>query len=85
MGKTTLTVVVNGTPTEIERNDNAPLQSLIGKALSQTNNTGQPEENWILKDRDGNKLDVMKKISEYGFADGVVLYLTLGAGITGGH
>lgn len=81
--KTTLSIVVSGDLTEIERNDNAPLRSVIGKALAQTGHSGQANENWILKDKDGNPLDLDRKIGEFGFPAGVVLYLSLGAGVTG--
>jgi hypothetical protein len=81
--KTTLSIVVSGDLTEVERNDNAPLRSVIGKALEQTGHSGQAGENWILKDKDGNPLDLDRKIGEFGFAAGVVLYLSLGAGVTG--
>jgi hypothetical protein len=81
--KQTLTVVVNGTATEVIRNDNAPLQSVIGVALSQTNNTGQSEENWQLKDKAGNELDPHKKIGTFNFPSDVVLFLSLKAGIGG--
>lgn len=83
MAKTTLTIVVNGTETDIERNDNAPLGSVIGKALAQTGNTGQPPDRWELKDKDGNLLDPNKKIGEFGFPAVVVLFLTLQAGVAG--
>jgi hypothetical protein len=83
MAKTTLKIVVSGDVTEVERNDNAPLRSVIGKALEQTGHAGQAGENWILKDKDGNSLDVDRKIGDFGFADGVVLYLSLEAGVAG--
>jgi hypothetical protein len=81
--KTTLSIVVSGDLTEVERNDNAPLRSILGKALAQTGHSGQANENWILKDKDGNPLDLDRKIGEFGFPAGVVLYLSLAAGVTG--
>ena len=79
----TLTVVVNGTPTEVDVNDNAPLHTIIPKALHQTGNEGQPPENWELKDKDGKELDLNKKIGDFGFPAGVKLFLSLKAGIGG--
>lgn len=81
--KTTLTIIASGDPTEVERNDNAPLRSVIGKALEQTGHSGQAGENWILKLKDGEPLELDRKIGEFGFPPGVVLYLSLGAGVTG--
>lgn len=82
-GKKLFTIVVNGTPTIVERNDNAPLGSVVEKALADTGNVGQPPENWQLTDASGNALDLKKKIGEYGFPDDVKLYLSLKAGIGG--
>ncbi|MGH3146793.1 MAG: DUF2604 domain-containing protein, partial [Rubrobacter sp.] len=36
--KGTLTVVVNGKATEVEANENAPIQTVIPRALKQTDN-----------------------------------------------
>jgi hypothetical protein len=81
--KNTLTVVVNGTPTEVEANDHAPLRTIIPKALHQTGNSGQPPEQWELKDAQGNLLDLDKKIGDYNFPDDVKLFLSLKAGVGG--
>lgn len=48
--KKALTIVVNGQPVEIEANENAPLRSLVGRALELSGNVGQPPENWELRD-----------------------------------
>ena len=81
--KETLTIVVASTPTEVTRNENAPLGSVIEKALEQTKNVGQPPENWELKDQSGTVLDLNRKIKDYNFPDDVVLFLSLKAGIGG--
>jgi hypothetical protein len=81
--KITLVVVVNGTPTVVEANPNAPLRSVIGKALEQTNNTGQPPENWELRDGAGQILDLATKIGSFGFPADIRLFLNLKAGVGG--
>ena len=81
--KNTLTVIVNGTPTEVEANENAPLKMIIPKALEQTGNTGQPPDQWELKDAQGNLLDLGKKIGDYHFPADVKLFLSLKAGVGG--
>lgn len=81
--KILLTVVVGGVSTEVEANLNAPLKTIIPKALHQTGNTGQPPENWLLKDEPGNVLDVEKKISEFNFTTDTKLFLSLKAGVGG--
>jgi Protein of Unknown function (DUF2604) len=79
--KTNLTIVVNGEPTVVEANPHAALHSVIGRALAQTGNTGQAEENWELRDASGLKLDLNRKISE--FPPDVRLFLNLKAGVGG--
>ena len=81
--KRQLTIIVNGVAVEVERNENAPLQSAIGKALELSGNVGQPVENWELRDANGNLLDASKKIEDFGFPDEVKLFLSLQAGIGG--
>ncbi|MFL5560843.1 MAG: DUF2604 domain-containing protein [Gemmatimonadaceae bacterium] len=81
--KKTLTIIVNGVSTEVERNMNAPLRSVIERALEQTGNVGQAPENWELRDASGTPLDITRKIEDLGFPDGTVLYLSLKAGVGG--
>lgn len=81
--KITLEIIVNGTPTQVEGNVNAPLKSLIGRALEQTGNTGQPEDNWEFRNAPGNVLDGDKKIGEFGFTEGARIFLNLKAGVGG--
>lgn len=83
MQKIELTVIVNGQPTGVEANLNAPLHTIVPKALEQTGNTGQPPENWELRDSAGNLLDGSRKIETFGFEPGTHLFLNLKAGIGG--
>ena len=79
---TTLLIIVNGTPTEVKINQNAPLKAAAEKALEQTGNTGRPIEDWQIK-WEGQVLDMDKKIKEFNFPDGVELFLSLNAGVGG--
>jgi hypothetical protein len=81
--KQELTVVTNGQPVAIEANENAPLRSIIGRALELSGNVGQPPESWELRDAEGALLDLDKKIKEFHFPEGVKLFLNLKAGIGG--
>lgn len=81
--KITLTVVVNGQPTSVEANVNAPVHTVIPEALRETGNTGQPQENWELRDEAGQVLDLKRKIEDFNFSGGVKLFLSLKAGIGG--
>ncbi|HVA10219.1 MAG TPA: DUF2604 domain-containing protein [Acidimicrobiales bacterium] len=78
-----LTIVVNGQPTVVSTNLEAPLLTVIPKALEQTGNVGQPPENWELRDVSGTLLDLNQKIETYGFNSQTRLFLNLKAGIGG--
>ena len=79
----TLKIVVNGTPTDVTINENAPLKAAAEKALEQTKNTGRPLEDWTMTLESGDKLDMSKKIKDFNFPEGIELFLDLGAGIGG--
>lgn len=81
--KVSITVVVNGQPTVVDASDDSPLGSIVPDALRQTENTGQPPENWELRDVDGNLLDLTKLIADYPFPPKVRLFLNLKAGVGG--
>lgn len=78
-----LTIIVNGQPLQMSANPNQPLHSLIGRALAETGNTGQPPDNWELRDETGTLLDLSAKIASFGFAPGTKLFLSLKAGVGG--
>lgn len=80
-----LLVIVNGQPATLKANPNAPLHSLIGRALAQTGNAaGQPPENWEFRDVAGAVLPGERKIGDFNFPDGARLFLNLRAGVGGG-
>jgi hypothetical protein len=81
--KIALVAVVNGQPVNVEGNVNAPLQTIIPEALEKSGNKGQPPENWLVKDEQGNELDRLKKIGDFNFAPGTKIFLSLRAGVTG--
>jgi hypothetical protein len=78
-----LVIVVNGQPTVVKANKNAPLHTVIPRALDQTGNAGQPPENWELRDAAGALLPVDQKIEEFNFPSDVRLFLNLKAGVGG--
>ena len=81
--KIELTVVVNGQPTEVVAHEEAPLLTVVEKALEQTGNTGQPPDNWELRNASGVDLDVHKKIEDFHFEPRTQLFLNLKAGVGG--
>jgi hypothetical protein len=78
-----IVVVVNGQPTLVEANLHSPLETIIPRALEQTGNTGQPPENWELRDAQGTLLDTSKEIASFDFPPDVHLFLNLKAGVGG--
>lgn len=81
--KIQLEVIVNGQPTTVEANVNAPLHTIIPKALEQTGNAGQPPESWELRDQNGVLLPLETKIEDFNFPAGTKLFLNLKAGVGG--
>jgi hypothetical protein len=82
-GKTLLTVVVNGEPTVVDAESNSPLRTVVTKALAQTHNTGQPPDQWELRNEAGEVLQLDQKVEHYQFAPGTTLFLNLIAGVGG--
>lgn len=78
-----LAIIVNGQPTVVGANKNAPLRTVIARALEQTGNAGQPPENWELRDAAGAPLSLDQKISDFNFPADVRLFLNLKAGVGG--
>lgn len=79
----TLTVVVNGRPTDVTDNVRAPLKTLIPKALEQTGNQGRPLADWELRDAAGVELPLEQPIQAFNFGPGTKLFLNLKAGVGG--
>ena len=77
-----LTIIVNGTPTVVHVNENAPLKTAVHKALEQTGNTGRPITDWQITWND-KVLDMDLKIKDFHFPKNVELFLSLKAGVGG--
>ena len=59
------------------------MSAIIPDALAETGNSGQPPENWELRDADGNLLDLDKTFDDYGFTEKDRFFLNLKAGVGG--
>jgi hypothetical protein len=81
--KIQIVVVVNGVETTVDANLNAPLQTVAQHALNETGHQGRPLSDWEFKDAHGNPLDLQRKVGDFHFASGVILYLTLTVGVNG--
>jgi len=77
------TVVVNGEPTTVKAHEGERLSAIIPEALRETGNSGQPPENWELRDEDGKLLDGEQLIESFNFPKRVRLFLNLKAGVGG--
>jgi len=77
-------VVVNGVETAVNVHGNPSLTQVVTDALAQTNNTGQPVENWELRGPDSAPIaDLAIKFKKLGLTEAQNLYLNLRAGIGG--
>jgi hypothetical protein len=79
-----ITVVVNGQPVPLEEvNVEEKLRAVAHMALEKSGNSGQPLDNWELRDSAGQILDLNKKVADYGITSGTKLFLNLKAGVGG--
>lgn len=77
-------VVVNGAATTVAIQGNPTLQEIVETALLQTQNSGQPVENWELRGPDDAPiLDLSAKIKKLDLDEHDQLFLNLRAGIGG--
>jgi hypothetical protein len=81
--KIKLTIVVNGQPTEVEAHEDVLLLIVVEKALEKTGNTGQPPQNWELRNASGVELNLERKVEHYHFEPHTQLFLNLKAGVGG--
>ena len=81
--KLSLRVIVNGTDTEVDANENAPLQVVAQHALNQTHQESRPLSEWELRDESGNLLELDRTVSSYSFTPQAVLYLQPRVGVNG--
>jgi hypothetical protein len=81
--KITLIFIVNGVDVSIDANIHEPLKVARNKALTDSNNTGRPMDEWEVHNVEGQTLDPDKKIEELGLVDGARLFLNLKVGAGG--
>jgi hypothetical protein len=79
--KETIVIVVSGSPVSVEADVHAPIQSVVARALEVSGNTGQPIQNWELRDSAGQEVDLHKKVSD--FPNGTKLFLNQKVGVGG--
>jgi hypothetical protein len=78
-----LHIVVSGTETEIDANENVPIRSIIERALAQTHNQGRDVAEWELRDANGQLFEPGRTVESYSLASGTLLYLQPKVGVNG--
>jgi hypothetical protein len=78
-----LNIVVNGRPEKVKTNTEQTVRSLMEVALAQSGNSGQPIDNWELREPGGQILDPNQTVGHYNLQPGATLFLNLKAGIGG--
>jgi hypothetical protein len=81
--KIDFTIIVNGQEAKVKARESERLGSLIPPALEETGNSGQPPENWELRDEQGTLLEPERLIGDFNFPKKVRLFLNLKAGVGG--
>ena len=77
------TIIVNGQPVPVKVHQYDEIREAVAMALKDSGNSGQPIENWQLRDDSGQIIDIGKKIADSGIKEGAKLFLNLKAGVGG--
>ena len=77
------TIVVNGQSVPVKIDLSAEIGEAVVQALNKSGNSGQPVENWELRDASGHPIDTGQKIADSDIKDGAKLFLNLKAGVGG--
>ena len=82
--KVALVFVVEGTKVPLEVNVNRPLQSVLGEVLEKAGVVGDKDPSkWFFKFNDQTINDPARKILEFGFVAGALIFVNLKAGQVG--
>jgi hypothetical protein len=81
--KLTLTVVVSGTPTDVEAHEKEELSKVADKALKQVGSKEKDLTKWKLTDSKKNELSFSQTVESAGLKNKDTLFLDLRAGVTG--
>ena len=81
--QTEFTIVVNGQSVPVKIDLSAEIGEAVVQALYKSGNSGQPVENWELRDASGHPINTGQKIADSDIKDGAKLFLNLKAGVGG--
>ena len=76
-------IIVNGQPVSVKIDLYAEVREAVEQALEESGNSGQPIENWELRDASGHPIDTGLKIADSNIKPGAKLFLNLKAGVGG--
>ena len=77
------TIIVNGQPVPVKIDQDSEFEEAVLQALKESGNSGQPIENWELRDSSGHIIDTGQKIYKLDMKEGAKLFLNLKAGVGG--
>lgn len=78
-------IVVNGQPVTEKASEDEEVGEVVERVLKESGNSGQPLDNWELRDESGQVIDFGRKFRELGIKEGAKLFLNLKAGVGGTH
>ncbi|MCY4421285.1 MAG: DUF2604 domain-containing protein [Gammaproteobacteria bacterium] len=78
-----ITIVVNGQPIKVQVKPETLIRTAVIDALKESGNSGQPLENWELRDSSGQIIDLDKSVENVVPKEGTELFLSLKAGVGG--
>lgn len=78
-----LKFIVNGQPVPVKADLAWEFREAAVKALEESGNSGQPADNWELRDGAGQVLAMGTKIAQSSIKEGATLFLNLKAGVGG--
>lgn len=78
-----LVVVVSGAPEAVRINVHQTLEHVVKEALRESGNSGQPPEDWELRNEGGQLLELHLTPPQAGLREGQTLFLSPKAGAGG--
>lgn len=79
----TFNVVVSGAGRQVTVNGQETFEHVVGEALRESGNQGQPPSEWELRTVDGVLIEQTMRVRERGLPSGTTLFLTPRAGVGG--
>ena len=80
-----IAIIVNGEPVQEKAGVDEEVGEVVSRALNESGNSGQPLDNWELRDESGHVIDFGRKFRNLDIKTGAKLFLNLKAGVGGAH